>query len=82
MSIDELSIANKDLQKANKDLESNIIALQGVLQVKEDVENQLATAMEHNQQIDAAKDELNKEMEAASDYIANLEDKFFEAKKK
>lgn len=50
-------------------------------QVKHDVERQLATAMEHKHQIDAAKDELNKELENASDYIVNLEEKFFQAKK-
>lgn len=38
-------------------------------------------AMEHKHQIDAAKDELNKELENASDYIVNLEEKFFQAKK-
>ena len=38
-------------------------------------------AVEHNKQIDAQKDELNKELENASDYIVRLEDKFFEAKK-
>ena len=49
--------------------------------MKADVENQVAMAVEHNKQIDAQKDELNKELENASDYIVRLEDKFFEAKK-
>ena len=31
--------------------------------------------------MDGAKDELNKELENASDYIVRLEDKFYEAKK-
>ena len=35
----------------------------------------------HNQQIDAAKDEINKELANASDYIVRLEDKFFESKR-
>ena len=52
-----------------------------MLTVKQDVEKQLAMALEHNQQIDSAKDELNKELENASDYIVRLEDKFYEAKK-
>lgn len=39
-------------------------------------------AQEHNQQIDLAKDELNRELENAADYITRLEDKFFESKKK
>jgi chromosome segregation ATPase len=57
------------------------LALENVLTVKQDVEKQLAMALEHNQQIDSAKDELNKELENASDYIVRLEDKFYEAKK-
>ena len=57
------------------------MALENVLTVKQDVEKQLAMALEHNQQIDSAKDELNKELENASDYIVRLEDKFYEAKK-
>jgi vacuolar-type H+-ATPase subunit H len=57
------------------------MALRNILTAKEDVESQLAMALEHNRQIDAAKDELNRELENASDYITRLEDKFFEAKK-
>ena len=60
---------------------SQLLASQNVNQVKHDVERQLAMAMEHKHQIDAAKDELNKELENASDYIVNLEEKFFQAKK-
>ena len=57
--------------------ESNLLASKNINAVKQDVEKQLAMAMEHKQQIDAAKDELNKELENASDYIINLEEKFF-----
>jgi hypothetical protein len=57
------------------------LAAHNLLTVKADVENQVAMAVEHNKQIDAQKDELNKELENASDYIVRLEDKFFEAKK-
>ena len=72
----------QQLEKNNKDLESSILALNDILTVKEDVEQQLAVARQHNDQIDQAKDELNRELENASDYITRLEDKFFEAKKK
>ena len=58
-----------------------MLAAHNLLTVKADVENQVAMAVEHNKQIDAQKDELNKELENASDYIVRLEDKFFEAKK-
>lgn len=40
----------------------------------------MALAVEHNKQIDEAKDGLNKELENASEYISRLEQKFYESK--
>lgn len=81
LQIDVLMKKKHDLETRNKDLESSILALNDILTVKEDVEAQLETALAHNKQLDQAKDELNRELENASEYISKLEDKFFEAKK-
>jgi len=78
---DELDIANKDLDATNKAQASTILAQEETITAKEDVENQLDMVREHNELMDGQKDELNKELENASDYILRLEDKFFEAKK-
>lgn len=77
---DELDIFNKELDKKNKSLNSQLLAAKAIITVKEDVENQLALASEHIQQIDRAKDDLNKELENASEYIVRLEEKFYQAK--
>lgn len=81
MQLDELDITFKDLEKQHQQTLSNLLAAHNIISVKEDVERQLALMTEHNKQIDAAKDELNRELENASDYIVRLEDKFFETKK-
>ena len=57
------------------------MAQEETIAAKEDVEKQLEMVREHNELMDGQKDELNKELENASDYILRLEDKFFEAKK-
>jgi hypothetical protein len=81
MQFDELDISFKDLEKQHQQTVSDLFGVQNILKVKEDVERQLAVTVEHNKQIDAAKDELNRELENASDYIVRLEDKFFESKR-
>ncbi len=80
LTLDELDIFNKDLDKKNKSLDSQLLAAKAIITVKEDVEKQMALVVEHNKQIDEAKDGLNKELENASEYISRLEQKFYESK--
>ena len=65
------------MDNKNKSLDSQLLAAKATITVKVDVENQLALASEHIQQIDRAKDDLNKELENASEYIVRLEEKFY-----
>ena len=46
---------------------------------KEDVEEQLATWQAHHESMDKSKGELQDQLEGASAYIGQLEDKFYES---
>jgi peptidoglycan hydrolase CwlO-like protein len=62
-------------------LNSTIIELKEIITRKADVEDQLATAQAHLAKIDAQKTQLQKELETASDYILELEEKVYKANK-
>jgi hypothetical protein len=55
--------------------------LNEVITQKSDVEAQLARAREHIAQLDSQKTQLTKEVETASDYIIEMEDKVYKANK-
>lgn len=61
-------------------LESTITSLKATLTNKQDVEEQLRAKHEHNQQLDAAKQELQQELEEASKHILGVEDNHVKAK--
>jgi chromosome segregation ATPase len=55
--------------------------LRETLKKKEDVEDQIRMAREHIAEQDAQKQQLQKELETASDYILELEEKVYKANK-
>lgn len=60
-------------------LETKIVALNGELTKKIDVEKQLIAAQTHIIQLSEAKVKLQIELENASDYITELEEKFYKS---
>ena len=58
-----------------------MISLKEVITKKEDVEDQLQMAKEHIDQLDKQKQQCQKEIETASDYIIELEEKVYKANK-
>ena len=63
------------------ELNSTILQLKEVITQKSDVEAQLITARSHIAQIDGQKSNLIHELEVASDYILEMEDKVYKANK-
>lgn len=63
------------------ELNSTILELKEVITQKSDVEAQLAISREHLAQIDQQKSRLIHELETASDYIMEMEDKVYKANK-
>ena len=63
------------------ELNSTVIELKEIIMKKEDIEDQLRMAKEHIDQIDEQKQQLQKEIETASDYILELEEKVYKANK-
>ena len=62
-------------------LESQNLSLNEQLAKKADVENQLEIARDHIAQLMGQKDNLQKELENATDYILELEEKVYKANK-
>jgi len=63
------------LTQTVKSLESTIISKDEIITKKQDVEQELFAAREHEAQMDAAKQELQNQLTAAGAYIVELEDK-------
>ena len=61
--------------------ESTILHLEEILVKKEDVEAQLAAAREHIRQLVEQKEVLQRDLENATDYILELEEKVYKANK-
>ena len=59
--------------------EAQILELQATLELKADIEEQLAMERAHSQQIDGQKQKLQSELENASSYIIELEEKFYKS---
>jgi len=62
-------------------LESKNFALEEQLVKKRDVEAQLAIALKQIQQLMSQKENLQKELENATDYVLELEEKVYKANK-
>lgn len=77
--INELDQTIKRLTQTTCRLESTIISLTEIITKKADVEEQLRVSREFNAQMDAQKQELQKELETASAYILELEGKFYKS---
>ena len=80
------SIDNKDqniyaLEGDNLELKGEIAALEETLAKKQDVEAQLAEALQREQDSQEARDGLQKELENATDYVLELEEKVYKANK-
>ena len=68
-------------QQTILELNSTIIELREIITRKEDVEDQLQKTQQHLALIDAQKTQLQRELETASDYILELEEKVYKANK-
>ena len=62
-------------------LEQEVLSLQAHLKKKEDVEDQLDEALKREQDNQAARDYLQKELEQSTDYILDLEERVYKANK-
>jgi len=60
-------------------LETKITALEAELTVRKDCESELAVSRASRNQIFAAKEELQKELDTAADYINELEGKYLKS---
>ena len=77
--INEKSNIIKVLTSTLLEKDSEILALNTILAKKADVEEQLRIAREHEAQMDKAKQRLQSELENASAYIIELENKFYKS---
>ena len=75
------NIQIQELTKTVLAHESTIISLTEVIEKKKDVELQLATAQDANAKLFAQKEALQRELETATDYILELEEKVYKANK-
>ena len=60
---------------------SKVVSLEETLYKKKDVEAQLAEALAREEENRIARDKLRKELESATDYILELEEKVYKANK-
>ena len=77
LRLNEMDIENKNLMKQNAQQESENLELKTHLAQKEDVENDLRMTKQHHDAMESAKGELQDQLESASSYIVQLEEKFY-----
>ena len=77
LRLNEMDIENKNLMKQNAQQESENLELKTHLAQKEDVENDLKMTQQHHDAMESAKGELQDQLESASSYIVQLEEKFY-----
>lgn len=75
------NIEIKELRKTVMTHESTIISLKEIITKKEDVEAQLANFQEANDKLFSQKEALQRELDNATDYILELEEKVYKANK-
>jgi hypothetical protein len=79
--IDSLKLIIIEKDKIILQHETTIITLKETIVKKEDIEDQLAEALEREKDNQAAREALQKELENATDYILELEEKVYKANK-
>ena len=79
IKIDELEQTLYKYQQMTVKLESTVLELNTRLASKEDVEDQRDLWKEHHDSMEDSKRELQNQLEAASAYIQQLEDKYYES---
>jgi len=79
--IDGLTRDVQKEQEKNLALQSNILELKQTIRVQEDTKDQLATSLKQAAEHQSSRDQLQKEVETASDYILALEEKVYKANK-
>ena len=77
LRLDEMNIENKHLETQNANQHSENLELKTHLAQKEDVEKQLEVKTQHHAALESAKGELQDQLESASSYIVQLEEKFY-----
>lgn len=60
---------------------SKVVSLEEIIYKKKDVEAQLTEALAREEENRIARDKLRKELESATDYILELEEKVYKANK-
>ena len=75
------NIQIQELTKTVLSHESTILRLTEIIEKKKDVEAQLATAEDANAKLFSQKEALQRELETATDYILELEEKVYKANK-
>ena len=78
---DELKLTIHRLEISLQEAKSKIISLEEIIYKKQDVEAQLAEALKREEANRLARDQLRKELESATDYILELEEKVYKANK-
>ena len=78
-TINSLELTLEKFQQTTVKLESTVLELNTRLAQKEDVEEQLATWKAHHDSMEQSKCELQEQLEGASAYIGQLEEKFYES---
>jgi DNA repair exonuclease SbcCD ATPase subunit len=81
VEINKLNIIIREHEKELLNRNGKIHSLEEVLSKKTDVEAQLAEALRREKDNQAARDNLQRELEDASDYILELEEKVYKANK-
>ena len=79
--ISELEISLRECQKTIIKLESAVLEKETLLTEKIDVEKQRDMWKEHHDSMEASKRDLQIQLEGASAYIGQLEEKFYESQK-
>ena len=79
--IDEQAVKIQEHETAILHKDSEILSLKTLLAKKEDVEAQLEEALQRERDNQAARDNLQKELEQSTDYILDLEERVYKANK-
>lgn len=80
-TINTHNITIQTLQTRVHNLQTTIISLKEIITKKEDVESQLATSQRLNVELTAQKTQLQEQLDEASEYIIDLEEKVYRANK-
>ena len=79
--VDELTVTIETMEKQILVQNSTITALEADLYKKRDIEQQLQEALQREKEGQIARDHIQTELENATDYILELEEKVYKANK-